>query len=56
MRLLGQNPSAVKGDGAIKTTAAMVRALFETRQPGEEDERIRNGMQMNRVPEEECGG
>jgi hypothetical protein len=49
----GVQPCGRTCGGAGKTLAtSTVRELFETRQPGEDDERIQNGMEeINRVPE-----
>jgi hypothetical protein len=49
----GVQPCRRTGGGAGKTLAtSTVREVFETSQPGEDDERIRNGMEeMIRVPE-----
>jgi hypothetical protein len=49
----GVQPCGRTGGDAGKTLAtSTVREVFETRQPGENDERIRNGMEeMIRVPE-----
>jgi hypothetical protein len=53
----GVQPCRRSCGGAGKTLAtSTVRDLFQTRQPGEDDERIRNGMEeMNRVPEKTRG-
>jgi hypothetical protein len=49
----GVQPCRRTGGGTGKTLAtSTIREVFETRQHGEDDERIRNGMdEMIRVPE-----